>query len=58
MEDNKVKPKCWLRIHNNEVFDRLDLTDQRGNKIGNVIINRCVNCGKLSSFKVYTTETI
>lgn len=54
---NKNKLYCAFGLHQFEVYKEEKLSDVRGNIIGKVIINRCSNCGKIKSYKIYTTET-
>ena len=51
------KLTCAFRLHQFEVYKEDKLSDVRGNIIGKVIINRCINCGRIKSYKIYTTET-
>ena len=55
MSDNK-KSYCLIGLHRDEIHEKLPLTDLRGNTIGTVIINRCLNCGRIGSKKVRTVE--
>ena len=54
---NNKKLSCAFGLHQFEVYKEEKLSDIRGNVIGKVIINRCSNCGKIKSYKIYTTET-
>lgn len=54
MDKNKIA--CAFRLHQFEVYKEEKLSDVRGNIIGKVIINRCIHCGRIKSYKIYTTE--
>lgn len=43
-------------FHNYEIIETQDLTDVRNNIVGKVYLQRCVYCGKLKSFKLYTED--
>ena len=51
------KLTCAFGLHQFEVYKEDELSDVRGNIIGKIIINRCINCGRIKSYKIYTTET-
>ena len=48
--------KCWIGMHKYEVLSNEDLLDIKSNIVGKVIINRCVNCGKIKHNKVVTVD--
>ena len=52
----KNKFACAFGLHKFEVYKEEKLSDTRGNVIGKVIINRCVDCGSIKHYKIYTTE--
>lgn len=45
--DNHQDSKCFCGLHKYEVYKEEELKDFRNNIVGKVIINRCVNCGKI-----------
>lgn len=48
--------KCIFGFHKYEVYKEELLMDLRGNIIGKVIINRCVNCGKIKTYNVFMVK--
>lgn len=52
-----MKQNIWCKLfnlHKYEVIKEEDLTDNKGNKIGIIIVSRCTNCGKIRRTKIYT----
>lgn len=43
-----------LQAHKYQIHKEVDKLDPKGNKIGIVIISKCVNCGKVVSKSVIT----
>ena len=57
MNTNK-KPNCWFRPHDDEVYKEEPLKNLRNDPIGVVVINRCINCGRIKDTKVRTVDTL
>lgn len=49
--------KCLFRLHKYEVYKEEELKDVRGDIIGKVIINRCINCGKIKYTIIETVKS-
>lgn len=52
----KKNIKCAFGFHEYEIYKEEPITDFRDNVVGKIIINRCVNCGKIKTTKIYTVE--
>lgn len=50
--------KCFIGLHEYEVYAELPLTNMRNEEIGKVIVNRCKKCGHLQRVKIYTNTTL
>lgn len=48
--------KCFLRMHEYEIHEEIEMYDIRNNIIGKIIINRCKNCGKIKIINISTTK--
>lgn len=48
--------KCFIGLHNINVYKEETLTNIKGNIIGKIIINRCENCGKIKHIEVKTVD--
>ena len=54
-----MKQNVWckfLNLHKYEIMQGEPMRDRKSNVIGNVIISRCSNCGKLRQTVIYTEE--
>lgn len=54
-----MKQNIWckfFRLHKYEVFKEEPYLDVKGNVIGKVYVNRCINCGKLDKQIVFIEE--
>lgn len=50
-----TKLKCKLGFHKLKFKDDIHLKDIKGNACGRIIIDQCVNCGKVfTDFAMYT----
>lgn len=56
--DNVKKSICWISVHSYEIHKELELKNSNNSKIGIVIVNRCVNCGKINHTKVRTVDSL
>lgn len=43
-----------LGAHKYQIHKETDKLDPKGNKIGIVIVSKCVNCGKIKSNTIFT----
>jgi len=51
--------KCILGLHHYEVINTEPLLQAGTNiEIGKILINRCVNCGKIKTHTVRTTDRL
>ena len=46
--------KCFFSLHKYEVLEEKELKNPYGIVVGNNIISRCTNCGKIKIMSVYT----
>lgn len=46
----------FLGLHNYEIIKEENKYDAKGNVIGKIIISRCIYCGKIKHYTVYTEE--
>ena len=46
----------FFNLHKYEIIKEENKLDPKGNVIGNILISRCTNCGKLRQTVIYTEE--
>lgn len=46
----------WFGLHKYEIFREEDLLDRKSNVIGQVVISRCIICGKIKTDNIYIEE--
>lgn len=49
--------KCFFGLHKYEIYKEEVIIDIAHNVVGKIIITKCINCGKLKSFRITTIQT-
>jgi len=50
------KSRCFIGLHADDILKEIPLTDLKDKTVGLVIVNRCVNCGRIKGTRVKTVD--